>query len=158
MSIQRLGGVLASVLVPLIFVLSVSNSWFTRDHTVSLFPNYNQNLGEFGGSDATQPLTPTAIPVPSITPTPTSHPGPPELIEPEDGATLPQPVSPDEWYLPGMCEEGMVAVVVSISMDRVDDPSIPQFRLLTITIRRGNFTTQPMNTSPMTHWAPGIGM
>ena len=34
---------------------------------------------------------------PLITPTPTSEPGPPILLEPEDGALLPQPVPPDEW-------------------------------------------------------------
>jgi hypothetical protein len=32
------------------------------------------------------------------TPTPTSMPGPPVLSQPADGALLPQPVSPNEWY------------------------------------------------------------
>lgn len=34
---------------------------------------------------------------PLVTPTPTSMPGPPILIEPENGALLPQPVPPGEW-------------------------------------------------------------
>jgi hypothetical protein len=34
---------------------------------------------------------------PAITPTPTSMPGPPTLLAPATGITLPQPVSPGEW-------------------------------------------------------------
>jgi len=34
---------------------------------------------------------------PLITPTPTSMPSPPVLLEPENGALLPQPIPPNEW-------------------------------------------------------------
>src|SRR3990172_9251691 len=38
----------------------------------------------------------TPVPTPSLTPT--SLPGAPQLIQPGDGAVLPQPVPPDEWF------------------------------------------------------------
>jgi hypothetical protein len=47
-------------------------------------------------------ITATPSPTPTCTPTdtltPTSHPGPPTLIAPENGALLPQPVPPHEWH------------------------------------------------------------
>ena len=47
------------------------------------------------GPTASPTATLRATTSPSITPT--SIPGPPALIEPADGATLPQPVAPNEW-------------------------------------------------------------
>jgi hypothetical protein len=38
-----------------------------------------------------------ATATPTVTVTPTSHPGPPTLIAPPGGAVLPQPVPPDAW-------------------------------------------------------------
>lgn len=48
----------------------------------------------------TATATPTNTPAETPTPTasPTSFPGPPILIQPADGAVLPQPVPPNEWY------------------------------------------------------------
>lgn len=48
----------------------------------------------------TPTVTPSPLPpgVPSPTPTETSYPGPPSLIFPPDGALMPQPVSPQDWY------------------------------------------------------------
>jgi hypothetical protein len=46
----------------------------------------------------TPTATPTTISTNTPTYTPTSMPGPPWLIQPADGALLPQPVPPDEWY------------------------------------------------------------
>lgn len=58
---------------------------------------------------ATGPITPRWTPTPTRvpggphapaltpTPTPTSMPGPPELLQPADGAVLPQPVFPQQW-------------------------------------------------------------
>lgn len=48
----------------------------------------------------TPTVTPSPLPpgVPSPTPTETSYPGPPSLIFPPDGALMPQPVSPEDWY------------------------------------------------------------
>lgn len=48
--------------------------------------------------------TPSATPTVTIagtytaTPTPTSHPGPANLLTPDDGALMSQPVEPGEWY------------------------------------------------------------
>jgi hypothetical protein len=65
---------------------------------------------------ALMPPTPTATPTATATWTPTwtptSHPGPPILYEPADGATLPQPVPPGEWLFrwsarTGPCTSGV---------------------------------------------------
>jgi hypothetical protein len=64
--------------------------------------------------------TPTVTPspilpgTPSPTPTETSYPGPPVLIFPPDGALLPQPVSPDEWYFSWSADCGACFVGISI--------------------------------------------
>lgn len=42
-------------------------------------------------------LPATSTPTRTVTLTPTSHPGPPTLVAPAEGALLPQPVSPHEW-------------------------------------------------------------
>lgn len=65
-------------------------------------------------------LQPTATgtpvePTPTHTPTPTSMPGPPVLYEPADGAVLPQPVSPNEWYFSWGARAGPCCCHISIS-------------------------------------------
>ena len=53
--------------------------------------------------------TPSSTAVTSATPitaTPTSFPGPPQLIEPADAAMLPQPVPPAEWVFSWMARDG----------------------------------------------------
>lgn len=64
---------------------------------------------------ATAPLhVPVATAAPTITPTPTSMPGPPELLQPEDGALLPQPVAPQFWYFVWSARDGPCHCYISI--------------------------------------------
>ncbi len=52
----------------------------------------------FSATTPTPTPTRTITPTPSPSVTPTSMPGPPTLLAPENGALLPQPVPPDQWY------------------------------------------------------------
>ena len=54
-------------------------------------------------------------PTSTNTPTPTSVPGPPQLIEPGDGALLPQPIPPDEWFFTWSARTGPCYCTISIS-------------------------------------------
>ena len=63
---------------------------------------------------STPTLTPTHTPAVTVTPTPTSIPGPPILIQPADGAVLPQPVSPNEWYFSWQARYGPCSCSISI--------------------------------------------
>jgi len=56
--------------------------------------------------------TPTATA--TVTPTPTSMPGPPTLLQPANGALLPQPVPPDEWYFSWEAKRGPCSCTISI--------------------------------------------
>jgi len=64
--------------------------------------------------------TPTFTPSPIIpgtptpTDTPTSYPGPPVLIFPPDGALMPQPVAPEEWYFSWIADCGYCWSTISI--------------------------------------------
>lgn len=51
---------------------------------------------------------------PAITPTPTSMPGPPTLIAPTTGITLPQPVLPDEWLFQWWARTGPCYSTLSV--------------------------------------------
>jgi hypothetical protein len=63
-------------------------------------PTYTMVPTVTGWPSQTPTITPTAIlpGTPAPTPTETSYPGPPILISPPDGALMPQPVPPEEWY------------------------------------------------------------
>jgi len=61
---------------------------------------------------ATPTSTPTATA--TATATPTSMPGPPTLIQPANGALLPQPVPPDEWYFSWEAKRGPCSCTISI--------------------------------------------
>jgi hypothetical protein len=56
--------------------------------------------------------TSTQKPTPFITPT--SFPGPPQLIQPADGAVLPQPVYPDEWVFSWTARTGPCYAAITI--------------------------------------------
>ena len=57
---------------------------------------------------------PTMTPMVTVTPTPTSMPGPPQLLQPDDGALLPQPVSPQGWYFAWAARTGPCLCSISI--------------------------------------------
>jgi len=61
-------------------------------------------------------LTPafTSTPMPTPSPTPTSLPGSPQLIQPADGAVLPQPVLPDEWFFSWTARTGPCHTAIAV--------------------------------------------
>jgi hypothetical protein len=65
-------------------------------------------------STNTPTTTPTLTLTDTPTPTPTSMPGPPQLFRPTDGAVLPQPVSPNEWYFSWHARGGPCYCSISI--------------------------------------------
>jgi hypothetical protein len=58
--------------------------------------------------------TATSTPKPTPTFIPTSFPGPPQLIQPADGAVLPQPVYPDGWVFSWTARTGPCYAAITI--------------------------------------------
>jgi hypothetical protein len=67
------------------------------------------------GSGARIDPNPTATTTSTPTPTPTSIPGPPTLIQPANGAVLPQPVAPNEWLFTWDARRGPCSSTISIA-------------------------------------------
>ncbi|MBN1659283.1 MAG: hypothetical protein JXA93_12835 [Anaerolineae bacterium] len=57
---------------------------------------------------------PTYTPTPTASPTPTSMPGPPSYLRPEDGAVIPQPVSPEGWHFSWSARDGPCYSMISV--------------------------------------------
>jgi hypothetical protein len=103
-----------------------------------------RDLGFIAIPAASPSPTATLPPPATATITPTSQPGPAVLLQPDDGATLPQPVAPGEWVFTWTGRTGPCS-----SLIRIDGPGGRQIGYTVVSAQGGQYSYRYSAAEPL---------